>query len=243
MLFSFPAPGPRLRATSRRLTLGLVAGAVALAGLAVSVRDARASDAEDILRFLAGAVIVGAIVHAINEDDEPQHAGHWRLPGQCLETVRVRHRNIQVYNARCLRRAGYSDLPERCRRDVWVHGQRRRGYVAECMYDAGYSRGHGRRYETPPSYHNPNDPPLFHQPRVSPPSYAPPVSPPLARNRVLPSDCRMTYRQSGRRIHGYWGNCLRRSGLRDLPRSCRRTSTNGDTIYNERCLRDAGYRR
>lgn len=251
MYSSLPIPGQRMRAASRRLTLVLVAGAVALAGLTVSARDARASDAEDILRFLAGALIVGAIVHSINDNDDPQYISRWELPGSCLETVRVRGRNIQVYNARCLRRAGYRNLPRYCQRDFRINGHRRTGFVAACLYDEGYrrggsGRGGGYRYDSPPPYYNHNEPPFFAPPGIVPPfGLNPPrVSPPIARrHNVLPSECRMTYRQSGRRIQGYWGNCLRRSGLRDLPRNCRRTSTNGDTIYNAQCLRDAGYRR
>jgi hypothetical protein len=53
----------------------------------------------------------------------------------------------------------------------------------------------------------------------------------------------MTYRQDGRRVQGYWAQCLRDAGLRDLPRSCRLNTRDGNRLFNANCLRDAGYRR
>lgn len=98
----------------RRLTLALAALAVAVAGFAGSARPARA-DAEDILRFLAGVIVIGAIVNAIDDNQTPHYYGRWVLPNSCLETIRINGRNIQSYNARCLNRAGYDNLPWRCR--------------------------------------------------------------------------------------------------------------------------------
>ncbi|WP_461473803.1 hypothetical protein, partial [Pararhodobacter sp.] len=136
MSYSFPAPGPRFQGASRRLTMVLAAAALALAGLAAGSRPARA-DTEDLLRFLAGAVIIGAIVHAIDDNHTPHYAGRWTLPDSCLETIRVDWRTIDVYNARCLNRAGYSGLPSRCRRDFRIGYGTRTGFIAECLWDAG----------------------------------------------------------------------------------------------------------
>lgn len=247
MTYALPAPGARFRSASRRLTLLVAAGAVALTALAAGSRPARAGDAEDILRFLAGAVIIGAIVNAVNDNHDPQYISRWELPGSCLETVRVRGRNIQVYNARCLRRAGYSGLPNRCSREFRINGHRRHGYVAECLYDAGYSRRGGGHYDSPPPYYNDNEPPYFDVPGMRPP-FGLPISPPLTRgpspryDNVLPSSCSVRYRDNGRRRTGYWGGCLRDHGFTNLPRSCRRRTGQGESIYNRRCLRDAGYR-
>lgn len=197
----------------RRLTLLLAAAAIALAGVSATPRQAQAST-DDILRFLAGVIIVAAIINAVDDNHRPQYISRWVLPDSCLETVRANWRTIDVYNARCLDRAGYHGLPHQCRYDYQYQGRNRSGYVAECMWDAGYRR-----------------------------QGAQPVVPPQVQGQVLPSHCAMTYRQSGVRVNGYWAGCLTNAGLHNLPRQCRVTSTAGDAIYNADCLVDAGYRR
>ena len=228
MRFPFPS-------LSRRLAMTLAAGAVALAGLATTPQQARADDA-DIFRFIAGAIVIGAIVHAIDENNRPSYAGRWVLPNECLETVRIDWRNVDVYNGRCLSRAGYQGLPGQCRYEFRYQGRNRAGYVADCMYQAGYRGGYSRRAD-PPRY----DPPYADPPRMSPPSHG--HGHDRGRRAWLPDRCEMHYRQSGRRVAGYWSSCLRDAGLRDLPGQCRVTSTDGDRIYNARCLEDEGYRR
>ena len=158
MSLYLPAPGPRFRSSSRRLTMLVAATAIAFAGIAAGSRPARA-DAEDILRFLAGAVIVAAIINAVDDRHTPRYIDRWVLPDSCLETVRVNHRNILVYNARCLNRGNYHGLPNHCRRSFRVNGHTRNGFVAECMWEAGYRREGGWRQ--PPRY----DPPRYSPPR------------------------------------------------------------------------------
>ncbi len=220
MSYNIPAPGARFRLRSRRLTMLVGAIAIAFAGVAAGSRPARA-DTEDILRFLAGAAIIAAIVHAVDDRHTPRYIDRWVLPDSCLETVRVHRRTIQVYNARCLDRGGYHNLPNHCERSFRVNGHSRRGYVAECMWDAGYNRESG--------WHNPRD--------------IRPVPPRYDHNSRLPERCEMTYRQSGHRVNGYWGHCLSDAGFRDLPRDCRLRTRDGDHVYNRQCLQNAGYRR
>ena len=202
----------------RRLTMLLAGAAIALAGLGAAIRPARA-DTEEILRFLAGVIVIAAIVNAVDDNHRPQYISRWVLPDSCLESVRTGHRTVDVYNARCLNRAGYDSLPGHCRYDFQYQGRNRTGYVAECLYDNGYhpqGGGSSGGWQGGGSGGQ------------------------LGR---LPDHCEMTYRQSGRRIDGYWANCLNNAGLGNLPRQCRVTSTGGDQIYNAECLDNAGYRR
>ena len=239
MTLTIPNPPPWTRWLPRRLTMAVAAGALTLAGLTTTARPAHA-DADDILRFLAGALVIGAIVHAIDDNQRVPHYGNRVLPDACLETIRVRGRNIQSYNARCLNRAGYDGLPNRCRHEFRVNGNRTRtGFIAECMWESGYRRQGGGGWQDDgwqgggwgrPPY---GRPPAVHQP---------PYRPPFAGNARLPGQCSMHYRQSGQRISGFWGDCLRNEGFTNLPRQCRLTSTDGSSIYNARCLYDAGYR-
>lgn len=196
------------------LTMTLAAGAIALAGIGAAPRPAQA-DTEDLLRFLAGAIVIAAIVNAVDDNHRPAYAGRWVLPDSCIETVRVNRRNVDVYHAGCLDRAGYTRLPQECRYDYRYEGRNRSGYVAECMYDAGYRPQHGGGV----------------------------VVDPVPQTPVLPSRCEMTYRQAGQRIDGYWGSCLENAGFHDLPRYCRVVSTDGQSIYNAECLSNANYRR
>lgn len=233
MIHSLPAPGPRFRLRSRWLTVLVAASAIAFAGLAANSRPARA-DTNDLLRFLAGAIIIAAIVNAVDDNQTPRYIDRWTLPDSCLETMRVGYRTIEAYNARCLSRAGYQNLPNRCLRTFQINGRPRDGYVAECLWDAGYRRGNGW-----------NRPPVSTYPRggVRP---EPPIlsAPPSHLGRaVLPAHCATAYWQEGQRRNGYWGSCLRTAGLRGLPDHCRLRTREGDAIYNRRCLVDAGYRR
>jgi len=246
MTHRFRIPSPGTGWLPRRLTMLVAAGALALGGLTATARPAQA-DADDILRFLAGALVIGAIVHAIDDNHTPRYYGNNVLPGSCLETIRINGRNIQSYNGRCLTRAGYDGLPNRCRHDFRVGGGRTRtGFIAECLYEHGYRAGSSGFSPAPPYYGN--QPPYGHgrPPHgVRPPAYGhQPHDPrePFVSSR-LPGHCAMHYRQQGQRIEGYWGNCLSSAGHRNLPRHCRVTSTSGDSIFNAQCLREAGYRR
>lgn len=238
MTYNMPAPGARFRLSSRRLTLFVGAAAIALAGLAAATRPAKA-DAEDLLRFLAGAIIVGVIVNAIDDRHTPRYIDRWVLPNSCLESIRVNHRNIQVYNSRCLSRGGYNNLPNHCQRSFQVNGHRRNGYVAECLWESGYQRENG--YFNHPGFGD--HPPLYSSPPryyPEPPRHLPPNT--GVHNMRLPRHCAMTYRRNGHREDGYWASCLRDAGFYNLPRSCRLRTRGGDHVYDGQCLRNAGYR-
>ncbi|MBN8293868.1 hypothetical protein JI664_17995 [Rhodobacter sp. NTK016B] len=75
------------------------------------------------------------------------------------------------------------------------------------------------------------------------PGFRPPVGhPPAEYADPLPAHCAMTYRQGDGHRDGYWADCLRDAGFRNLPGRCRYTTTAGDALYNAQCLRTAGYR-
>ncbi len=206
-----------------RLQMILLAGAVALAGLAASTAPARAND--DVVRFLLGAAALAVIVGAVDDRHRARHLGNRVLPDSCRETARVRGRSIDIYNARCLRRAGYRSLPQQCHVDLRTHHGRRAGYVAHCLQQAGYrAEGHALRPHRPQ-----HSRPQRHHRR-----------PDVAR---LPARCEMHYRHSGQRVWGFDGRCLSRHGLTDLPRRCMVRDHAGNRYFNGQCLTNAGYRR
>lgn len=225
MTQSFALFAARRHALSRRLTNFVAASALIFAGIAASTQPARADfDGNDLFRLLAGAVVVGAIVNGINTQDRPHYFSGTELPNACLQTMRVHGRNFDMYDRGCLRSAGYRNLPQFCTTQIRVGHRLIEGYVADCLYTEGYRAERGR----------PADPRWDSHPRWDDDH--------RHDTRRLPSECAMTYRQRGHRVDGYWGHCLSRQGLRDLPRSCRFSTTDGDSVYNAECLRDAGYR-
>ena len=207
---------PMLRRLSRRLAALLLTAALATAGMIAASAPARAQSGEDLVRFLLGAAAVAVIIRSIDSNATVRYIDRRTLPRECLETVRMRGRQVDVFHSGCLRRAGYRGLPDRCEVSFRTNRGHRTGYEARCMQRSGYSvsRGGGQR----PHQGRPGD-----------------------RLSVLPAQCAMTYRQSGRRHEGYWGSCLRSSGLRRLPQNCVVTRHGGDTVYSARCLRNAGF--
>lgn len=208
----------------RRFTGMLAAAAIALAGYGAASAPARAQDADDLFRFLLGAATIAIIISAFDERnvqfDRP-YTGRI-LPDQCLETYRVRGRNIEVYNQRCLSRAGMRNLPAHCETRVRTDRGPRTVLGAQCLYSAGYRAE--ARWDRPTRPVQPSRP---------------------DRRMTLPNDCSLTYRDRGRRMTGYYADCLRDAGLRNLPSQCRLTARLNNqrvTIYAGQCLLDAGYR-
>ncbi|MFN3953941.1 MAG: hypothetical protein ACK4LQ_05755 [Pararhodobacter sp.] len=214
-----PGLGAITRKATRRLTMILAAGAVALTGIAASATPARSDTGDDLLRLFLGIAAVAVVVRAIDDSRRPPtDLGRWTLPDACLETVRVRGRTVDVYNARCLQRAGLHGLPHRCETQMRTDRGPRRGFVAQCLYEVGYRPERG---SVRPGPSRPGPRPQAH----------------------LPRHCEMTYRQHGMRVDGYDGACLRDAGLRNLPRQCRVSDRSGRHYFNADCLNDAGYRR
>ncbi len=212
----------RLRATSAILAAGVALGAISL-----PATPAQASD-DTLIKLLLGAAAVAIVVQAARTDrgtshNRPQYARR-ELPDHCRETWRVRHRDITVYNAQCLRHAGLRNLPRHCLETTRTNRGQRSFYRATCLRDAGYfpessapHRGRDRYHPTPPrggGWHG---------------------------GSLLPQQCLISYRYGGQTLAGYRGSCLEQRGVRNLPRTCQVRSTTG-TIYSAQCLTERGYR-
>lgn len=234
-----PLPPPSLVAVtqraSRRLTALLTAGALVLAGLSITATPARSDTTDDLLRLFLGIAAVAVVVNAFDDRRTPRHVGQWTLPDDCRETVRVRGRHVETYNARCLDRAGYRSLPQECRLAMRTDRGERPSYLAQCLFDRGYhaERTHYRPrpdYRPGPGYRPAPD----YRPR---PDWGP------GHSSTLPRACEMAYRQDGRRVDGYDGACLSSYGLSRLPNACRVSDRAGNRYYNAQCLINSGYRR
>lgn len=133
-----PSFGAFSRRLTRRLAAILTAAALVLAGAVATATPARAQSNEDIVRFLLGAAAVAIIIRAIDDNHRPVYIDRWTLPDSCLERVRIRGREADIYNARCLGRGGYRNLPQHCEVSYRTPNGRRTGYEARCLYRAGY---------------------------------------------------------------------------------------------------------
>jgi len=205
----------------------LTAGALVLAGLSVTATPARSDTTDDLLRLFLGIAAVAVVVNAFDDRSTPRHVGRWTLPDDCRETVRVRGRHVETYNARCLERAGYNRLPQHCRLAMRTDRGERPSFLAQCLFDEGY-HAEQRHFRL--------------RPDVRPaPGYRPRPGYGHGRPAVLPRACEMVYREGGRRVDGYDGHCLSSHGLSRLPQQCRVSDRAGNRYFNARCLNDLGY--
>ena len=217
------------RIASRRLTALLTAGALVLAGLSITATPARSDTTGDLLRLFLGIAAVAVVVNAFDDRRTPRHVGRWTLPDDCRETVRVRGRHVETYNARCLERAGYRGLPQHCRLAMRTDRGERPSFLAQCLFDEGY-HAEQRHFRPGP------------RPDYRPaPDYRPIPDRSPGRSNTLPRACEMAYREAGRRVEGYDGHCLNSYGLTRLPRQCRVSDRSGRHYYNAQCLTNAGY--
>ncbi|SDW22175.1 hypothetical protein [Roseicitreum antarcticum] len=213
----------------RRRVVGVISGAALIVAAVVSgAAPARASN-DDLIRFLLGAATVAVIVHSFNDRDPDlapgRRYGPNEVPGHCAETLRVRHRDMTVYNARCLSQAGVVNLPQRCLESVQTNRGSRDVYRGNCLERSGY-----RVAASPTDRPGRDGPARPHRPVAE----------------VLPQYCALNYRQGGQRLRGYDGICLEQAGLRRLPQACAiqaRGRLRGQTIYDADCLISVGYRR
>ncbi len=135
--------------TVRARLSGLVAaGAICLGLFGAGPTPAKAAD-DTLIKLLLGATAVAILVHGAsrsNAQSRPaQHARPRGLPHDCKETLRVRGRHFEVYNARCLQTAGYRDLPHQCRETIRTNHGRRTIYRAACLERHVHSAPPGRR--------------------------------------------------------------------------------------------------
>jgi len=149
----------------RTLIAPVVIAALAVTG--VTAVEARAEN-NDLAKLLIGAVVVGAVVNAIDNNnkatvsqasDRSGYAGrvvegsdrygrdHGRqdyrraLNSECLATYRSRHGDRQLYDGWCLMRSNVKlhELPKSCAVRVVVRGGKNRvAYDPRCLTREGY---------------------------------------------------------------------------------------------------------
>lgn len=205
----------------RSMTSTLAAAAVAFTGMSVAPTPAKAND--DVIKFLLGATALAIVVHGVKSGRAQAHVppvtAPRTLPAECRETLRVRHRDVQVYNAHCLHNAHVRNLPAQCYEVVRTNHGNRGVYRARCLRDAGFREARGGG------------------------NHAPVVTPPRHENaRVLPQKCAVRYRARGGLHQGYDASCLSNAGLRRLPQRCEAPRYNGQ-VLDAQCLINAGFRR
>lgn len=208
----------------RSMTSTLAAAAVAVTGMTAMPTPATAND--DLIKFLLGATALAIVVHGVKSGRAQAHvpqvtAPPRSLPAECRETLQVRNRHVDVYNAQCLQNASVRNLPAQCHEVVRTNHGNRGIYRERCLQDAGWrvaGGGGGGHQDT----------------IVQPPQ--------RERAHGLPQHCAVRYHSRGCLKQGYDTNCLNNAGLRRLPQNCEARRYNGQ-VLDAQCLIDAGYRR
>lgn len=100
---------------------------LALAATSVSTTPARAD--EDVLKVIAGLVVLGTIANAVKHRNERKAARVSRNHQQPVYQDPHHHRQHKVHRQH--RRA--KAAPQRCLRDQWTHRGERQVYGARCM--------------------------------------------------------------------------------------------------------------
>ncbi|MEX0337941.1 MAG: hypothetical protein AB3N11_02765 [Arenibacterium sp.] len=148
----------------RKFIALIVATAITITG--VSVSQARAADAKDILGGLAAIALIGAGVHYYNKEKDkqrasrnptpvyrpepvqphypvrplPQHVARYDLPQKCLKTYKNYSSKRPLLRQKCLNKHyKYVDsLPQECKVGFWNGNKVKRAYEPACLRQQGY---------------------------------------------------------------------------------------------------------
>lgn len=139
--------------SARRFAAMLTGGAAALVVVLATAIPVKADSKNDLARALIAALVVGAIAHELNANDqpaaapvpvplplpEPKPVSSKRVPAVCAISIDGAERSVTLYPESCLRAEGFKPrLPRGCANTATIYGQRDRVYSAQCLRDAGY---------------------------------------------------------------------------------------------------------
>lgn len=129
--------------SGRRLGTLMTGGAVALALVLGAAMPAKADKKDDLAKALLGALVVGAIVHELNDkpkpQPEPEPVKQRRVPSVCAISIEGAQRDVTLFPESCLRREGFDyRLPRGCANNATIFGRSDRVYSAQCLRDAGF---------------------------------------------------------------------------------------------------------
>lgn len=148
----------------RKFIALVVATAITITG--VSVSQARAADAKDILGGLAAIAIIGAGVHYYNKEQRkqrasrqqtytqqpyvaqpsypvrplPRNVARYDLPQQCLRNYNAYSNNQPLLAPNCLKKhyKHANSLPQECKVGFWNGKKVKRAYEPACLRQQGY---------------------------------------------------------------------------------------------------------
>ena len=148
----------------RKFIALIVATAIAITG--VSVSQARAADARDILGGLAAIALIGAGVHYYNKEKSqarvsrtqppvyhanpskpqypvrplPRRVAKYDLPQKCLRTYEKYSTKRPLLGPNCLSRhyKHANSLPQECKVGFWNGNKVKRAYEPACLRHHGY---------------------------------------------------------------------------------------------------------
>ena len=143
----YAAAVPPVVSPLKRLMGGLTVLAVVVALILAAAVPARAGGrGDDLAKAVIAALIIGAIIHNSNRDDDPapvpapQPVRKPRVPGVCAIDIPGRdgYGRSVIYPEHCLRREGFRHALPGCGREVRIYGRYQRVYSERCLRDAGF---------------------------------------------------------------------------------------------------------
>lgn len=129
-------------ASAAGLGFWLTGGALVLALVLGLAMPAKADKKDDLIKGLAAALVVGAILNELDQKAEAKPVRQPKVPAVCAITIHGDERSVTLYPERCLRREGFDErLPKSCANSATIYGRDDRVYSASCLRSAGFRLG------------------------------------------------------------------------------------------------------
>lgn len=130
--------------SGRRFASAMTGGALVLALVLGAAVPAKADKKDDLAKAVIAALVVGTIIHELNDKPkpvapQPEPVKQKRVPAVCAISIDGAQRSVSLYSENCLRRQGFDHrLPRGCASDARIFGREDRVYSAQCLRDAGF---------------------------------------------------------------------------------------------------------
>lgn len=124
--------------TGRSLAALATGAAVILALVLAAAIPARAATKDDLAKALIAALVIGAIVHELDDGTKPLPVKYKRVPLACAISIDGADRSVTLYAESCLKDHGLKHLPRDCSNRATIFGERDRVFSAQCLRSAGF---------------------------------------------------------------------------------------------------------
>lgn len=122
-----------------------IVSAIAFATTGLATAPAQADDANNIVRFLVGAAVIGAIVNAANQNNRRTYARSDEFEPEYRQRYRQNYRTVPVQRQHIVKRRG--NKPNTCLFQRWTQRGWKTFYGRRCMTRLGWNRDNRGWYQ------------------------------------------------------------------------------------------------